>query len=33
MNALEDMQLFATTVEAGSFTAAAERLGLSKQFV
>lgn len=33
MNQLEDMQIFAATVEAGSFTAAAERLGLSKQFV
>lgn len=33
MNALEDMQLFVATIEAGSFTAAAERLGLSKQFV
>lgn len=33
MNALQDMQLFVATVEAGSFTAAAERLGLSKQFV
>lgn len=33
MSALEDMQLFVATVDAGSFTAAAERLGLSKQFV
>lgn len=33
MNQLEDMQLFVTTVDAGSFTGAAEKLGLSKQFV
>lgn len=33
MSQLEDMRIFVTTVDAGSFTAAAERLGLSKQFV
>jgi DNA-binding transcriptional LysR family regulator len=33
MSQLEDMRIFAETVEAQSFTAAAERLGLSKQFV
>lgn len=33
MSQLEDMRIFAETVEAGSFTAAAERLELSKQFV
>lgn len=33
MNALEDMQIFVSTVEAGSFTAASDKLGLSKQFV
>ena len=33
MNQLEDMRIFAETVEAQSFTAAAHRLGLSKQFV
>lgn len=33
MNQLEDMRIFAETVDAQSFTAAAERLGLSKQFV
>ncbi|QID18366.1 LysR family transcriptional regulator [Nitrogeniibacter mangrovi] len=33
MNALEDMRIFVTTLEAGSFTAASDRLGLSKQFV
>lgn len=33
MSQLEDMRLFAETVDAGSFTAAAERLELSKQFV
>lgn len=33
MNQLEDMRLFAQTVESGSFTQAADRLGLSKQFV
>jgi len=33
MSQLEDMRLFVTIVDAGSFTAAAERLGLSKQFL
>jgi len=33
MNQLEDMRIFAETVDAQSFTAAADRLGLSKQFV
>ena len=33
MNQLEDMRIFAETVDARSFTAAADRLGLSKQFV
>lgn len=33
MNQLEDMRIFVTTVDAGSFTTAAETLGLSKQFV
>lgn len=33
MSQLEDMRIFAETVEAQSFTAAANRLGLSKQFV
>jgi DNA-binding transcriptional LysR family regulator len=33
MNLLEDMRLFIATVDARSFTAAAEKLGLSKQFV
>lgn len=33
MNQLEDMRIFATTVDAGSFTTAAETLGLSKQFI
>ncbi|MFA6232047.1 MAG: LysR family transcriptional regulator [Rhodanobacter sp.] len=33
MNQLEDMRLFIATLDQGSFTAAAERLGLSKQFV
>lgn len=33
MSQLEDMQIFVTTVDAQSFTAAAERLGLSKQFI
>ncbi len=33
MNQLEDMRLFVATVDAGNFTAAADRLGLSKQFV
>ena len=33
MSQLEDMRLFAATLDTGSFTAAAERLGLSKQFI
>lgn len=33
MNQLEDMQIFVVTVDAQSFTAAADRLGLSKQFI
>ncbi len=33
MSQLEDMRIFAEAVEAQSFTAAADRLGLSKQFV
>ncbi len=33
MSQLEDMRLFIATLDQGSFTAAAERLGLSKQFV
>ena len=33
MNQLEDMRIFVETVERGSFTAAARRLGLSKQLV
>ncbi|NGY06850.1 LysR family transcriptional regulator [Solimonas terrae] len=33
MNQLEDMRLFVQTVDSGSFTAAGEKLGLSKQFV
>ncbi|ACO80887.1 transcription regulator pirR [Azotobacter vinelandii CA] len=33
MNQLEDMRLFVAVVDGGSFTAAAEALGLSKQFV
>lgn len=33
MNQLEDMRIFVETVDAQSFTAAADRLGLSKQFV
>ncbi|MEO7067726.1 MAG: LysR family transcriptional regulator [Rhodanobacter sp.] len=33
MNHLEDMRIFVETVDAQSFTATAERLGLSKQFV
>ena len=33
MNQLEDMRLFVQAVDAGSFTAAADKLGLSKQFV
>lgn len=33
MNALEDMQILAATVDAESFTGAGDRLGLSKQYV
>ncbi|WP_248752193.1 LysR family transcriptional regulator [Pseudomonas sp. MWU15-20650] len=33
MNPFEDMRLFCQVMESGSFTAAAEQLGLSKQFV
>ncbi len=33
MNQLEDMQIFVGTVDAQSFTAAADKLGLSKQFI
>ncbi len=33
MNQLEDMRLFVQTVDSGSFTDAADKLGLSKQFV
>ena len=33
MSQLEDIQLFVSVLEQGSFTAAAEVLGLSKQFV
>ncbi|MEO7199771.1 MAG: LysR substrate-binding domain-containing protein [Dokdonella sp.] len=33
MSELQDMRIFVETVDAGSFTAAANRLGLSKQFV
>jgi DNA-binding transcriptional LysR family regulator len=33
MNQLEDMQIFISTVDAQSFTAAADKLGLSKQFI
>ena len=33
MSQLEDMRLFVATLDTGSFTAAAERLGLSKQFI
>jgi DNA-binding transcriptional LysR family regulator len=33
MSQLEDMRIFVETVDAQSFTAAADRLGLSKQFV
>lgn len=33
MSQLEDMRIFAEAVDAQSFTAAADRLGLSKQFV
>lgn len=33
MNQLEDMRIFVQTVDSGSFTVAADKLGLSKQFV
>ena len=33
MNQLEDMRIFVSTVDAQSFTAAADKLGLSKQFI
>lgn len=33
MSQLEDMRLFTVTLDTGSFTAAAERLGQSKQFI
>jgi DNA-binding transcriptional LysR family regulator len=33
MSQIEDMRIFVATVDAGSFTAASDRLGLSKQFV
>ncbi|WP_426139002.1 LysR family transcriptional regulator [Pseudomonas sp. DWP3-1-2] len=33
MNPFEDMRIFTQVMEAGSFTAAAEQMGLSKQFV
>lgn len=33
MNAFEDMRLFVQVMESGSFTAAADHLGLSKQYV
>lgn len=33
MSQLEDMQIFVATVDAQSFTAAADKLGLSKQFI
>src|ERR1700731_4223998 len=33
MNQFEEMRIFATAVETRSFTAAADKLGLSKQFV
>ncbi|MGY2374552.1 LysR family transcriptional regulator [Pseudomonas sp. SDO524_S393] len=33
MNPFEDMRLFCQVMESGSFTAAADQLGLSKQFV
>ncbi|MFZ5457010.1 MAG: LysR family transcriptional regulator [Pseudomonadota bacterium] len=33
MSQLEDMQIFVSTVDAQSFTAAADRLGLSKQLI
>ncbi|WVV47205.1 LysR family transcriptional regulator [Pseudomonas sp. NA13] len=33
MNPFEEMRIFAQVMESGSFTAAADKLGLSKQFV
>ena len=33
MNPFEDMRIFTQVMESGSFTAAAEQLGLSKQFI
>jgi DNA-binding transcriptional LysR family regulator len=33
MNPFEDMRIFTQVLESGSFTAAAEQLGLSKQFI
>lgn len=33
MNPFEDMRIFSQVMESGSFTAAADKLGLSKQFV
>lgn len=33
MSQLEDIRIFVATIEAGSFTAAADKLGLSKQFI
>jgi DNA-binding transcriptional LysR family regulator len=33
MNQFEDMRIFAQVMESGSFTAAADQLGLSKQFI
>jgi DNA-binding transcriptional LysR family regulator len=33
MSQLDDMRLFVSTLDTGSFTAAADRLGLSKQFI
>ena len=33
MSQLEDMQIFVSAVEAQGFTAAADKLGLSKQFI
>ena len=33
MNPFEDMRIFCQVMDSGSFTAAADKLGLSKQFV
>ncbi len=33
MNPFEDMRIFCQVMDSGSFTAAADQLGLSKQFV